>query len=140
MRRILIVEDDEDERGGLYDLMEIDGHQARAHSTSNGAYEEFTRFRPDAAIVDIGLPDSHGVELVYRLRQQAPHLFVVVVSGYLKKWDPDDVLDCGAELVLEKPYDIKALRRTLKELQPTSSPSQAESQGGAAAPCAHAAD
>ncbi len=118
MRRILIVEDNEDEREGLHDLLELDGHTVEACATANDAHDAFVQFGPDAALIDIGLPDSHGVELAFRFKQQKPDLFVVIVSGYMKKWDPDDIRDCGAQLVLEKPYDVNDLRRAFAEIKP----------------------
>lgn len=115
MKRILIVEDSEDERESLRELLELDGHEVEACATSRETTRLFAIFAPDCAIIDIGLPDSHGVELAYRLKKQAPHLYVVIVSGYLKKWDPADIRDCGANLVLEKPYNIGELRNGLKQ-------------------------
>jgi len=118
MSRILIVEDNEDEREGLRDLLELDGHTVKTCVSASDAHETFAHFHPDAALIDIGLPDSHGVELAFRLKQQQPGLFVVIVSGYLKKWDTADIRDCGANLVLEKPYDINELRNSFHRTKP----------------------
>jgi DNA-binding response OmpR family regulator len=118
MGRILIVEDHDDEREGLQDLLDLDGHQVEVCATADEAQRFFATFAPDGAVIDIGLPDSHGVELAYRLKRQAPELCVVVVSGYLKKWDPEDIRDCGADLVLEKPYNSARLLAAFSKNRP----------------------
>ncbi len=101
--RILIVEDEADIRRFVRLALESDGHEAfEADGVKRGLIEAGTR-RPDLLVVDLGLPDGDGVELIRALRgwSAAP---VIVLSARGAESDKIAALDAGADDYLVKPF------------------------------------
>lgn len=105
---ILIVEDDRPIRNFItaalstqgYDYVETDkGNEAVALTMSN---------RPDLVILDLGLPDIDGVEVVSRIRELS-YVPIIVVSAREKERQKVEVLDLGADDYLTKPFGIGEL-------------------------------
>ncbi len=86
LRRIMIVDDHPLFREGLKALVQrIGGYEVTAEAGNCAAALEQARLKtPDIVIVDIGLPDGSGIELVRELQRQFPSLQVVVVSMHSK--------------------------------------------------------
>ncbi len=106
--RILVVEDEPDIRRFVRMTLESEGHEVfEAPTLQRGLIEAGSR-RPDLAVVDLGLPDGDGVELVRDLRgwSQAP---VIVLSARSGETDKVDALDAGADDYLVKPFGAAEL-------------------------------
>jgi signal transduction histidine kinase len=114
-RRVFIVDDNVDAADTLAMLLELEGHEVRAVHNPGDAIEQIEGFRPDVALVDIGLPDIDGYELVQRLRQRPAMAAVrfVAVTGYGQLEDRRRVRDAGFDDHLVKPVSMPALVRTL---------------------------
>jgi CheY-like chemotaxis protein len=112
-RRILVVEDDPDvgellevyltARGPFEVVVARSGAEALASARAR---------RPDAAVVDLELPDADGAEVVARLREELPHLPAVACSG--KR--PQDAAGAGFSAFHRKPLDLGALVRDVEGL------------------------
>lgn len=106
--RILVVEDEPDIRRFVRMTLESQGHEVHEAATlQRGLIEAGTR-RPDLAVVDLGLPDGDGVELIRDLRgwSQAP---VIVLSARSGEADKVTALDAGADDYLVKPFGAAEL-------------------------------
>ena len=106
--RILVVEDEPDIRRFVRMALESEGHEVfEAPTLQRGLIEAGSR-RPDLAVVDLGLPDGDGVELIRDLRgwSQAP---VIVLSARGGEADKVDALDAGADDYLVKPFGAAEL-------------------------------
>ncbi len=115
-RRVFIVDDNVDAADTLAMLLELEGHSVRAVHNPGDAIRQIEDFRPDVALVDIGLPDIDGYELVQRLRRQPAMAGVrfVAVTGYGQLEDRRRVRDAGFDDHLVKPVSMPALARTLR--------------------------
>ncbi len=101
--RILIVEDEADIRRFVRLALESEGHEVyEAASLQRGLIEAGTR-RPDALVLDLGLPDGDGVDLIRDLRQWSD-LPIVVLSARAAEGDKIAALDAGADDYLVKPF------------------------------------
>ncbi|MDE2368022.1 MAG: response regulator [Burkholderiales bacterium] len=101
--RILIVEDEEQIRRFLRLTLAAEGYEVHeAGSVARGLIEAGTR-RPELIVVDLGLPDGDGVELIRELRlfTAAP---VIVLSARSGEADKIAALDAGADDYLVKPF------------------------------------
>ncbi len=101
--RILVVEDEPDIRRFVRLTLESEGHEVfEAPSLQRGLIEAGSR-RPELAIVDLGLPDGDGVDLIRDLRtwSTAP---VIVLSARSGEADKVAALDAGADDYLVKPF------------------------------------
>ncbi len=87
-RRILIVDDNEDGAESLAMLLELSGHETLKAHDGIEAIAAAERFRPDAVLLDIGLPRLNGYEVCRRIRQEPWGKDVVLVA--LTGWGQDE--------------------------------------------------
>ncbi len=120
--RILVVDDEPAIRRFLntaLDTGEFSLHQAE---NGHGALAAATALRPDLILLDLGLPDLDGVEVIERIREWSP-VPIIVLSVREREDDKVRALDAGADDYLTKPFGVgellarirAALRRSLKE-------------------------
>jgi PAS domain S-box-containing protein len=114
-RRVFIVDDNADAADTLALLLELEGHAVHAVHSAGDAIDTIESFGPDVALVDIGLPDIDGYELVQRLRKHPGMAAVkfVAVTGYGQLEDRRRVRDAGFDDHLVKPVSLQALERAL---------------------------
>ena len=123
--RILVVEDEPDIRRFARMALESEGHEVfEAATLQRGLIEAGSR-RPELAIVDLGLPDGDGVDLIRELRSwsAAP---VIVLSARSGEADKIGALDAGADDYLVKPFgagELLARVRAQLRRQTLTSPS-----------------
>jgi PAS domain S-box-containing protein len=112
---LLVVDDNVDAATTLAMLLEASGHQVFIEHESLRALELARSARPDACLLDIGLPDLDGNELARRLRAQpeTAHSVLIAVSGYGQESDRRTALEAGFSHHLVKPVDLDALSAVL---------------------------
>ena len=115
-RKVLIIEDNDDAGEAMAALLETDGHEPRVATDGASALALAAQFKPDAAIVDIGLPDLDGYEVAARLRELHPNVVLVGLSGWPA--DPQDGRfdRAGFNHYFVKPLDYRQLTRILAEI------------------------
>jgi PAS domain S-box-containing protein len=110
-RRILIVDDNEDALVLLAEALQHAGHDVRTATDPAQALEVIKDFKPELAILDIGLPVMDGYELATRIREQldtgSPRMFAL--SGYGQQADRDRSHQAGFSAHFVKPVDVKQL-------------------------------
>jgi CheY-like chemotaxis protein len=118
--RVLVVDDESEVILVLGDALRERGHQVQVASSGHDAVETSIHFRPDAAIVDIGLPDMDGVTLAELLRGAVPdkHLRVVAFSGYSGARIRDAVQRDVFDAYLMKPASLQAIEDALVPAAP----------------------
>jgi CheY-like chemotaxis protein len=120
-KRIFIVDDNQDAAEALAGLLQLEGHEVQVATSPKEALERMEAFRPEVALLDIGLPEMNGYELLRKL-QSSPALQKVrfiAVTGYGQSDDRERVRDAGFESHLVKPVSMSALARAL--IGPSSS-------------------
>lgn len=111
--RVLVVEDDDDNRELLAELLRLEGHAVEAVPDAERAMA-LAAARPfDALVADVGLPGMDGLELARELRRRTPHLAVVAVSGYGDVPELADARGRDVDAVVVKPADPKRLLAAL---------------------------
>lgn len=105
--RILVIDDDPHIRTILRRVLERAGHDC---VTAAGAAEGLHlagASRPDLILLDIGLPDADGRDLMDRLRlnPETADVPVIVISGNVDQYVRIQALEAGAQDVVEKPFD-----------------------------------
>lgn len=104
----LIVEDDKAVRNLIATTLEIRGHQYRTASNGMTALSETVSCRPDIMILDLGLPDMNGIEIIRKVRTWS-NLPIIVVSARSDAHDKIAALDAGADDYLTKPFSVDEL-------------------------------
>jgi signal transduction histidine kinase len=111
-RRILVVDDNEDAIFTLSSLLELDGHEVRTATSGPHALEVLRDFKPDIALLDIGLPGMSGYELARHLRSQ-PHfhrMTLVALTGWGQDEDRRQSQEAGFHHHFTKPVDLRKLQ------------------------------
>jgi PAS domain S-box-containing protein len=116
-RRILVVDDNRDAAQALKLLLETDGHEVRVAADGAGGLALARQYKPEVALLDIGLPSMDGYELARRMREE-PALegtLLVAVTGYGQMHDRARASASGFNHHLVKPVEFSALQRLLRE-------------------------
>lgn len=111
--RVLVIEDDDGARTALASLLMDDGYAVCTAGTGLEGISRAAQFRPNALICDYSLPDVDGLEVMRRLRAAFPDLFFIMVTAgrYGPRGERD--LRAEADVFLDKPVDLSALRSAL---------------------------
>jgi signal transduction histidine kinase len=112
-QRFLVVDDNVDAATALGELLRLLGHQVEVAHDGLHALAAARRFRPDIALVDIGLPVMDGYELGGRLREEYPELRIIAVTGYGLERDRERSASAGFSDHLVKPIELATLTRLL---------------------------
>ncbi len=111
--KILLVDDNAVVRDMLVDLVGSLGYVADAASGGTEALALFDRNRYDIVLTDLLMPGMSGWELLAAVRQRAPRMPVIIITGTPAVGDPRAAQPGVA--VLKKPIDVKALDETIKQ-------------------------
>lgn len=107
---ILIIDDDGQMRRLLTRVLHAAGYSVREAEDGRGGIDEFRRQRPMLVISDIVMPDIEGIETIRTLREEAPIMPIIAISGgsgdtlYLRA-----ATGLGATASLHKPFSTKEL-------------------------------
>ncbi len=106
--RVLVVDDEPSIQKTLQTILRRNGYQVQTAATGQEALVLYRAWRPDVILLDLGLPDMDGLELLRELRGlgQTP---AVVLSVRGKERDKVAALDLGADDYLTKPFGIEEL-------------------------------
>jgi CheY-like chemotaxis protein/anti-sigma regulatory factor (Ser/Thr protein kinase) len=113
--RILVVEDNPDGRETLVMLLNMQGHEVHEADTGPSGVERALDLKPDAAVVDIGLPGFDGYEVARRLRSSpiGGDIRLIALTGYGQEEDRQNAFRAGFDSFLVKPADMNALNTIL---------------------------
>lgn len=106
--KILVVEDDRAVSNLITATMETQGYLYEAAMTGKEGVEKAAAFLPHVMILDLGLPDMDGVEIIRRVRAWSK-LPIIVVSARSEDQDKIGALDAGADDYLVKPFSVDEL-------------------------------
>src|SRR5438128_1242375 len=106
---ILVVDDEENIRHTLRGVLADEGFEVLEAPDGRRALELLKHVAPRLAIVDVWMPEMDGIELVERMRNQAPGVPIIVVSGHGTIETAVRVIRLGAFDFLEKPFPLDAL-------------------------------
>ncbi len=110
---ILIVEDDAAVRNLMAVTMETQGYMYSLARTGSEALIEVTTHRPDIMLLDLGLPDMEGVDIIRKVRTWSA-MPVIVISARSEDADKVEALDAGADDYLTKPFSVDELLARLR--------------------------
>ncbi len=122
--RVLVVDDEVQIRRFLRIALEANGYRVYETDRGGEVVQEAARLRPDLVILDIGLPDMDGLEVLRRLREWTP---TPVIMLSVRDADRDKVaaLDAGADDYLTKPFSVDELLARLRVAQRHARPESA---------------
>lgn len=126
---ILVVEDDRAIRNLIATTLETHNYKYNTAHNGNEAMLMVTSKQPDIMLLDLGLPDMDGVEIIHKVRGWS-NMPIIVISARNEDKDKIEALDAGADDYLTKPFSVDELlarvRATLRRLQYINQPTQEE--------------
>jgi CheY-like chemotaxis protein len=108
--RILVVDDSEEVREVLRELLTGQGHMVVTCADGESGLAALETGRFDLAMVDLGLPGISGLEVATQLKHRFPDTTAVVMTGYFDRMDSDGPYVKGVDFVLTKPFSLDQLR------------------------------
>jgi CheY-like chemotaxis protein len=112
--RVVLAEDNQDSRDLLQIALEQQGHSVVSCADGISAIEHAVSHRPDAMLIDLGLPGRDGFEVARAIRARlGPAVRLVALTGYGQPADRERALEAGFDEFLVKPADIAAVQNAL---------------------------
>jgi CheY-like chemotaxis protein len=113
-RRVLVVEDEPDGRQMLRALLAMWGYRVAVAADGLEGVEKALAWRPEAAVIDIGLPSLEGCQVAQRIRAAlGPQVLLIALTAY--GHERERALEYGFNVFMTKPADTDELKRLLRE-------------------------
>lgn len=118
--RVMIVEDSEDIRLLLEELLESEGYNLVFATNGEEGLETANREHPDIILMDLSLPGMDGWETVYRLRQLAEFKStpIIALTAHATRKDEERALAAGCTGYISKPFDMENLLEYIGSFAP----------------------
>lgn len=110
---VLVVEDDAAVRNLISTTLETHDYKYHTAPTGEAAILEAVSHNPDVVLLDLGLPDIDGVEIIKKIRTWSK-MPIIVISARSEDTDKIDALDAGADDYLTKPFSVQELLARLR--------------------------
>ena len=110
---ILVVEDDAPIRNLITTTLRTQDYKYIAAATASEALQQATIHAPDVMLLDLGLPDLDGIEVIRRIRSWSA-MPIIVISARSEDSDKIEALDSGADDYLTKPFSVEELLARLR--------------------------
>ena len=123
--RVLVVEDDSDIAAVVTRIMRSEGLEAKVATNGTEALDELRLFKPDVTLLDLGLPELDGVEVLRALRASGDDRPVIALTARDASESRVEGLDAGADDYVVKPFDraelLARMRAVLRRRPPEGS-------------------
>jgi two-component system, OmpR family, KDP operon response regulator KdpE len=110
---VLVVEDDDETRAALVRELSTRGYQVWEAGDGGSALAKWESRRPDVLLLDLGLPDMDGLDIVRRIRREAATP-IVILSGRYEEREKVEALERGADDYVTKPFGVDELNARLR--------------------------
>ncbi|MDD3114609.1 MAG: response regulator transcription factor [Anaerovibrio sp.] len=113
---ILVVEDDPSVKNLMTTTLKAHGYRYLAAVSGEAAILEASSHNPDIVLLDLGLPDMDGIEVIKKIRTWSS-MPIIVISARCEDTDKIEALDAGADDYLTKPFSVEELLARLRATQ-----------------------
>jgi len=114
-KRILVVEDQNENIEFLRALIESAGHRCEAVTSVGEAIRRLSSEPFDLVLLDLVLPDAEGIEVARHILERQLNTPVIAISGHLDRWSDDRVARAGIRRQLSKPYQIREILDAIRD-------------------------
>jgi len=116
IKRILIVDDEENTRIGLTKLLSQEGFEVESAANGNDALDLLGQHRVNLVISDINMPDMNGLIFLRELSRKYPSTSVIMITAYGGVESYLEAMNLGAYEYLHKPVRLDELRSVMKKI------------------------
>ena len=113
---VLVVEDDMPIRNLISTTLKTHDYKFLTAKDGNDAIMQASSHNPDVVLLDLGLPDIDGIEVIKKIRSWS-NMPIIVISARSEDSDKIAALDCGADDYLTKPFSVEELLARLRVTQ-----------------------
>lgn len=117
MRKVLVVEDDEDIAELVVQRLVADGFRARSITKNPEIWSNVIQWRPDVILLDVMMPGDDGLTILQRIRAdpETKHIKVYMLTALNLMEDVERALELGADGYFTKPFAFKTISKKLWE-------------------------
>ena len=117
MNKILVVDDDQESRELLCEVLEANGYTPLAVADGTAAREVLSRdVEYRIIIADFQMPQESGLELLRKLRQQNSKHEIILMSSFMSGTEKTAARALGAHALLDKPFQLTELLQTVADI------------------------
>ena len=116
MKRILVVDDEENTRIGLTKLLSQEGFEVESAANGNEALDYLDQKKVSLVISDINMPDMNGLSFLRELSRKYPSTSVIMITAYGGVESYLEAMNLGAYEYLHKPVRLDELRSVMKKI------------------------
>ena len=116
-----------DAANSLVELLRLDGHDADAVYSANGALDAVGTKTPDVVLLDIGLPEMDGYQVAQQIRKSSSGIRLIALTGYGQAEDIVRTRAAGFDAHMVKPVDFDVLQRAIAAVDRETPPREAGS-------------
>jgi DNA-binding NtrC family response regulator len=113
-KRILIADDDDDLRQALEQLLELEGYRIAGAHNGHAALRLADKQACDLILLDVAMPDAHGLDLLVSLHRLRPAVPIIMMSAETGRNTIANALRCGACDFIQKPFDDELVLTTVQ--------------------------
>lgn len=111
-KTLIVIEDDDDIGRLIQGVLTGAGIAVLLERSGTGGVSAVRRHRPALVILDYGLPDIDGLEVIHRIRSFSD-VYILMVTGHVDK--SEQLIAAGANAIMTKPFRPRALRACVQE-------------------------
>lgn len=115
MKKILIVDDEEDACKVLEKIMADAGYEAFSANSGQSALNIIRKKRPDLILLDIKMPQMDGIETLKRIKKIDKDVVVVMITAYSSLDTVQAAMELDAYDYISKPFDMASIKAVVKE-------------------------
>ena len=116
IKRILVVDDEENTRIGLSKLLSQEGFEVESDANRNDALDLLAQHKINLVISDINMPDMNGLVFLRELSRKFPSTSVIMITAYGGVESYLEAMNLGAYEYLHKPVRLEELRSVMKKI------------------------
>ncbi|MGH6891191.1 MAG: response regulator [Dongiaceae bacterium] len=117
-KKILVVEDQEDNRRIVRDLLTSAGFQLIEAVTGEEGVRMAETNKPDLILMDIQMPEMDGYEATRQIKASMRDIPIIVITSYALSGDADKAMAAGADAYVSKPFSPRDLLATIRKFLP----------------------
>ncbi len=119
-KRILVVEDQEDNRRIVRDLLESVGFELKEAATGDAGVRLAETWRPDLILMDIQMPvlDGYAATKLIKSNAELRHIPIIVITSYALSGDEAKAREAGADAYVAKPFSPRQLLAMIRQFLP----------------------
>ena len=112
---VLVIENEEDIRCLLTDILTSDGHKVVSAANGVDALEIFNQKPFDLVLTDLGMPVMSGWEVANAIKELAPEVIIAIITGRGTQFEAGELKKNGVDIVVNKPFRVHQILDLVQE-------------------------